>query len=98
MLFALIYELVDDYIERRAPLRAEHLGLARAAAERGELRLGGAFADPTDTALLVFEGADAAVAESFAKVDPYVREGLVKAWRVRPWTVVVGADHRPAGP
>jgi uncharacterized protein YciI len=94
MLFALIYDLVDDYIERRAALRAEHLGLARAAAERGELRLGGAFAEPPDTALLVFEGADATVAESFAKADPYVRNGLVKSWRVRPWTVVVGADHR----
>ncbi|HET6584506.1 MAG TPA: YciI-like protein [Nannocystaceae bacterium] len=95
MLFALIYELVDDYLERRTALRAEHLGLARAAVERGELRLGGAFADPADTALLVFEGTDAAVAESFATSDPYVREGLVKSWRVRPWTVVVGADFRP---
>jgi len=24
--------------------------------------------------------------------DPYVREGLVRAWRIRPWTVVIGAD------
>ena len=94
MLFALIYDLVDDYIERRAPLRAEHLTLARAAAERGELRLGGALAAPADTALLVFAGADASVAEAFARADPYVREGLVVRWRVRPWTVVVGADHR----
>jgi uncharacterized protein YciI len=22
--------------------------------------------------------------------DPYVREGLVTAWTVRPWTVVIG--------
>ena len=42
----LIYELVDDYLERRAALRAEHLGLARAAHERGELLLAGALADP----------------------------------------------------
>lgn len=94
MLFALIYDLVDDYLERRTPLRPEHLALAQAAVARGELRLGGAFADPADTALLVFEAADASVPEAFAKADPYVREGLVVRWRVRPWTVVIGTDHR----
>jgi uncharacterized protein len=94
MLFALMYDLVDDYLERRAPLRDEHLALARAAVARGELRLGGAFAAPADTALLVFEAEDASVPEAFAKTDPYVREGLVVRWRVRPWTVVVGTDHR----
>lgn len=90
MYFALIYDTVDDYLERRGDYRAEHLALARAATERGELVLGGAFADPADQALLVFEGADRSVAEQFAAADPYVRNGLVKSWRVREWTVVVG--------
>ena len=98
MLFALIYDLVDDYLERRAPLRAEHLALATAAVQRGELRLAGAFADPADTALLVFDCDDASVPETFAQADPYVRAGLVKHWRVRPWTVVVGTDHRGSPP
>lgn len=26
----------------------------------------------------------------FYDVDPYVRNGLVKTWRVREWTTVVG--------
>jgi hypothetical protein len=26
------------------------------------------------------------------RADPYVREGLVTAWQIRPWSVVVGAD------
>lgn len=90
MYMALIYELVDDYLERRSAFRAEHLALARAASERGELVLGGAFADPADGALLVFQGADRSVAERFAAADPYVRHGLVTRWRVREWTVVVG--------
>ena len=34
MHWLLTYELVDDYLGRRAPLRAEHLGLAEAAHER----------------------------------------------------------------
>lgn len=92
MYFVLRYELVDDYLTRRAPLRPEHLELARAAAARGELRLGGALAEPADEAILVFRGDDPSVAEAFARADPYVRAGLVKRWTVRPWTVVIGAD------
>jgi uncharacterized protein YciI len=90
MYFVLRYELVDDYLTRRGPLRPEHLALARAAVAAGTLRLGGALADPADEALLVFRGEDAA--EAFARADPYVREGLVVRWSVRPWTVVIGAD------
>ncbi|HEY8146051.1 MAG TPA: YciI-like protein [Kofleriaceae bacterium] len=90
MYFALTYDLVDDYLERRGAYRAEHLALARATTERGEMVLGGAFADPADQALIVFEGADRSVAERFAEADPYVRNGLVKSWRVRAWTVVIG--------
>ena len=92
MYFVLRYELVDDYLVRRAPLRAEHLGLARAAAERGALRLGGALDEPADEAVLVFRGEDAAEAEAFAAADPYVRAGLVRRWSVRRWNVVIGAD------
>ena len=28
--------------------------------------------------------------EAFAASDPYVRNGLVREWRVREWNVVVG--------
>jgi uncharacterized protein YciI len=85
-----MYELVDDYLPRRGGFRQEHLGLAAAAQERGEIVLAGAFADPPDRALLIFRGADRSVAEAFARKDPYVINGLVKRWEVRPWTVVIG--------
>jgi hypothetical protein len=29
-------------------------------------------------------------AERFVAADPYVKKGLVKSWRVREWTTVVG--------
>jgi uncharacterized protein YciI len=91
MYLALQYDLVDDYIERRGEFRDEHLGLARAAHERGELALAGAFTEPADQALLVWSTEDRSVVEAFAEADPYVRNGLVKAWRVRDWNVVIGA-------
>ena len=91
MHFALIYDLVDDYLDRRPPLRDEHLALARAAHERGELLLGGAFAEPTDHALLVWSADDEDVVRRFVDADPYVANGLVKSWHIRRWTVVIGA-------
>ncbi|HET6394296.1 MAG TPA: YciI-like protein [Blastococcus sp.] len=83
------YSLADDYLERRAALREEHLALARTAHERGELLLAGALPDPYDRALLVWT-APREVVERFAELDPYVRSGLVTAWTVRDWNVVIG--------
>lgn len=91
MHFLLIYDVVDDYVERRAPFRGQHLALAQAAVARGELLLGGALAEPADGAVLLFSGDSPAAAEAFAAADPYVQAGLVKHWRVRRWVTVVGA-------
>jgi len=90
MHYLLFYEAVEDYEERRKPFRAAHLEHARAAAARGELVLGGAFANPIDGAAIVFRSDSPAAAERFATGDPYVRNGLVKKWYVREWTTVVG--------
>jgi hypothetical protein len=90
MHYLLIYDLCADYLERRALYRDAHLKLAWAASERGELMLGGALSEPTDTAMLLFKGDSPAVAEAFAQADPYVQEGLVTRWRVRPWMTVAG--------
>jgi uncharacterized protein YciI len=91
MYFALLYETVPDYLARRGAFRAEHLALAERFRADGKLLLAGAF-DPPDGALLVFRAERAEEVEAFARADPYVRNGLVSSWRVRPWTVVVGGD------
>ncbi|GAB4413649.1 MAG: YciI-like protein [Bacteroidia bacterium] len=88
MYYLLFYQLVDDYLERRVPLRAAHLQLAHAAQEAGTLVMAGALADPADGAVLVFRDAESATV--FARQDPYVAQGLVVRWYVRPWNVVVG--------
>jgi uncharacterized protein len=99
MHYLLIYEAADDYVERRGAFRAAHLTLAWQAAERGELLLGGALADPVDGAVLLFQGDSPETAEKFAQTDPYVLNGLVKSWRVRPWMTVAGpCAAKPARP
>ncbi len=90
--FILFYQYTADYMERRGAFRDAHMVLAKAAIERGEFFLGGAFADPADGAAIVFQGETAAVAEDFARNDPYVINGLVTAWHVREWTTVAGKD------
>jgi uncharacterized protein YciI len=92
MHYLLFYDVVSDYVERRAAYRAEHLALAKNAVARGDLVLGGALGEPVDQSVLLFSGDSPAVAEAFAKADPYVTNGIVTKWRVRPWTTVVGHD------
>ena len=89
MHYLLLYDYVENAVEKRAPYRQEHLQLAKAAKGRGDLVMAGAFADPVDGAAFVFQAEDASVAEAFVKADPYVANGIVTGWRIRPWTVVV---------
>jgi uncharacterized protein len=90
MYYILFYKTVDNYIEKRKPYREAHLAYANDANKRGELILAGALADPADSAVLIFKGDTPSAAENFVKNDPYVKNGLVKEWNIRPWTVVVG--------
>jgi uncharacterized protein YciI len=90
--YLLMYELAPDYLARRGEFRNEHLKLAWEAEQRGEMVMAGALADPADAAVLLFNGDSPEAAERFARTDPYVTEGLVKSWRVRPWTTVIGKE------
>jgi uncharacterized protein YciI len=99
MHYLLIYDLANDYLERRARFRTAHLQMAWESSARGELVLGGALADPPDQAILLFRAESPAVVEDFAKVDPYVTNGLVRRWQVREWTTVAGtAAETPVRP
>jgi len=98
--FMLIYEVGPDFMQRRAEFRDEHLALAWKAAEAGELMLAGALEESAGQAFLLFRGSREA-ALRFAAADPYVKNGLVKSFRVRQWLTTVGAGAaqptRPGG-
>ncbi len=95
--WALLYDYVDDYLERREAFRQEHLALAEAAHRRGRLRLAGALDQPPTGALFVFEADDVSVVEEFVRADPYVTNDVVRGWRIRPWNVVVGGTEARTG-
>ena len=89
MHYLLLYEVVEDYVAKRAPFRERHLALASEAVRNDELLLGGAFAEPADGAVLLFRSQSAA--EAFANNDPYVHNGLITKWTVRKWNTVAGS-------
>ena len=92
MYYILFYTTNDNYVEKRAPFRDGHLNHAQSAYKNGTLVMAGALADPADSAVLVFRGNDQSVAVNFANNDPYVINGLITEWKVRPWTVVIGGE------
>lgn len=90
--YLLFYKTIENYAEKRAPYRGEHLKMAEEAHQNGALVMAGAMAEPADGAVLIFKGNSPKIAEDFANNDPYVKNGLIESWEVRPWTVVVGQD------
>ncbi len=90
MHYILFYDTVDNFIERRTPFRTAHLKLVQKSFDGGELVLAGALSEPADGAVLVFAGNSPGAAETFARSDPYVVNGLVRSWHVRKWMTVTG--------
>ncbi|MCL5027928.1 MAG: YciI-like protein [Bacteroidetes bacterium] len=90
MYYILFYKTIENYIEKRVPFRESHLAYASAAHKRGELVFAGALAEPADSAVLVFKVDKPSTVEKFAKHDPYVLNGLITEWKIRPWSVVIG--------
>ena len=85
----LFYDYVENVVHRRAPLRADHLALARLWKEDGRIVMAGALGTPPSGALFVFLVDDPAQVDEFVAGDPYVGGDIVTGHRVVPWTVVI---------
>jgi len=90
MYYILFYKTMENYVELRAPFRESHLKLAEQAHKSGALIMAGALDNPANQAVLVFKSDTPEAATQFAKNDPYVKNGLIAEWEVRPWNVVIG--------
>jgi uncharacterized protein len=96
MHYLLFYEGDENWVTKRGQFRDAHLAAAWEASDRGEIVLAGALKNLDDGvvsgAVLLFAGTSPAVAEKFAKADPYVVNGVVKRWYIREWVTVAGKD------
>ena len=91
MHYILFYKYGPDYLTKREPFREEHLRLLREAHERGEVVMAGALNDPPDGAAIIFKAEDPSAVRAVAVNDPYVKNGVVLEWDIRPYKVVIGA-------
>jgi uncharacterized protein YciI len=84
--YLLLYDYVEDVLERRAPYREAHLREIRAGLEDGRILMAGPLGDPPTGGAIVFADRDAA--EAFVRADPYVSGGVVTHWRIERWTLI----------
>jgi uncharacterized protein YciI len=88
MKYVLFYESADD-VRSKAPL---HFPAHRAHADdfhaRGTLLMIGTFANPQEEGSMAFFTTYQA-AEEFARGDPFVLNGVVRACHVRAWNEVL---------
>jgi len=89
MYYLVIYQLADNYSEKREAHRSKHFEHVKAAQARGEFIMGGAF-DSQEEAALIFKVVDKSIVEEFIKTDPYVLGEVVTGWRIEKWNVAIG--------
>ena len=97
----LTYKYVDNALEKRVPLRQQHLEYINSFSKGGKLVYGGATnqfgSDQPTGALIVFKDTTEEEAKQIATNDPYVTgsgqaPGIVTSWEIKEWNVVVGSN------
>lgn len=89
--YILNYTYVPDIVEKRGPYREAHLGAANQKLQAGKLVMAGAAGDPVAGAVFIWKNATKDEIEDFVKSDPYVLNGLVPEYNIKPYAVVVGS-------
>jgi uncharacterized protein len=84
----LLYAYGEDVAERRGPYREEHLRRIRIEKDAGRIVLAGAFGDPISGGAFAWQGATTEEIEAFVQGDPYLAAGLIRSYRIEPWTLV----------
>lgn len=84
----LLYESADDVLSRAPVHFPAHKARLDAFHERGDLVMVGTFGDPqAEGSMAVFRSREAA--EEFVKDDPFVLNGVVRAWQLREWNEIL---------
>jgi uncharacterized protein YciI len=86
--YVLFYESGDDVVSKAPAHFPAHRARIDEFHGRGELLMVGTFADPqTQGSMAIFRSREAA--EDFVAGDPFVRNGVVRAWEIREWNEVL---------
>jgi uncharacterized protein len=84
LLAVVLYESADDMPSKAPVVFPAHKARLDEFAARGVLLMVGPFGDPlAEGAMAIFT--TRAAAEEFVAGDPFVLEGVVRAWQIRDW-------------
>jgi uncharacterized protein YciI len=87
-MFVVLYESADDVLSRAPAHFPAHKARLDAFHERGDLLMVGTFGDPqAEGSMAVFRSREAA--EEFVREDPFVLNGVVRAWQLREWNEIL---------
>lgn len=88
MKFVMTYRAVEDFLPLAQQHYAAHSARVEEFARRGDLLMVGTFDEPMNgEAMGVFRSREAA--EEFIAGDPFVVNGVVASWALRPWNEVL---------
>lgn len=88
MKYVMTYRAVEDFLPLARHNYPAHSARVEEFARRGDLLMVGTFDEPMNgEAMGVFTTREAA--EEFIAGDPFVLNGVVASWAVRPWNEVL---------
>ena len=86
--YVLLYESADDVLTKAPPHFPSHVARWKAFRDQGTLLMIGTFANPQEEgSMAIFTTREAA--ETFAKSDPFVLNGVVRRWSIREWNEAI---------
>ena len=89
-LYVVQYDYVENLLEKRKPYRTSHLAHIGKQMEQGNVVLAGTVGNPPTEGLMIFRNLTSTEVEQLAQEDPYVINGVVKKFTVKPYLAVVG--------
>ena len=66
-----------------------HLAAARAQTESGNILIVGVYGNPPEGATFIWKETPEADIKAFVETDPYVTNGLVPDWSIKPFTLAM---------
>ncbi|MEA2633768.1 MAG: uncharacterized protein QOH92_535 [Chloroflexota bacterium] len=89
--YVLLYESADD-VRSKAPMHfPAHVARWKEFQQNGTLLMIGTFGNPQDEgSMAIFTTRQAA--ETFARSDPFVLNGVVRRWSIREWNEAIASS------
>ena len=90
--FVMLGRIGPEGLKKRSAVRPLHVEYVQALDREGRIRFAGPFfADDGETpagSLVIFDAPDLVSAREHCAGDPYVRDGVLESWELRPLTQV----------